>query len=319
MLPSSLLWAAEEKASDKDLDKLEGRVEERANFQRIGRPSLPGAGLNKFVQILPGETPVLVPTASLNGGSEEDILNSMLSESNFKMPYSSVAPKLDKIPPQRLQRMARAGCDPCLEHLRRLRAMGAFSFGNSSLYDAFKNYESDIGWRREKMDVDAVLIPEKEEPTEYEIRQKPNSHRRYPNYPFQINMPARQAVQETLPVVEEQMVNWDRWYEQVAGALWQKWQSLGKEAGEANLRLKVDRQGNVSAQILKTSNYSDSFRQSLLSAVDKMKGSPVLAFPAASQRHSVSFDTRMVAAQTGPKGASSTRAGEVEKIYSRAK
>lgn len=128
--------------------------------------------------------------------------------------------------------------------------------------------------------------------------------------------PARMTPPPVTPAYSEQNISWDQWYQNISNAMYRNW-NRGEMPGNATLRITVSRGRTIQAEILKCNNSNTNFRQSLMLAVASLNQSPILDFPAGSQKQTVNFDSAFSAGINTSAGARSDRHGDIEQVLVR--
>lgn len=300
--------------TEADPDKLKGRVEEYSKFERLERSFAVEKPLQRAVEVLPGLSAIDggISAGLLKAETADAALDGLLRSGGFLLPGKSLTAKSDWTPLSDASLDAKiAKCRPCLEHYLVARRLGRGS-GYDPFFDGW--YERKLkgdDWRLVENKVSANLVGQNNLLSGASLL--PDLIE--PIQPF--TKPHLTATTLTMPDLSlpplEQYVSWSTWYQKVAALLLETWNSLGTEPGQAELRISVTKNRTITAVILKTTNHSDAFKNSLLTAVGKLDGSSTLTFPQHSARNLVTFESRFDAGKDTKPGAFSGRINDVER------
>lgn len=111
---------------------------------------------------------------------------------------------------------------------------------------------------------------------------------------------------------KELVLAWEKWHKQLAGAIYQVWNSRANSAGRAIMKVTVWRNREIRAEFM-TCTGDSAFRHSITSVFDDIGGNPGLTFPAKSERQQVSFEAEYIAGSQVKPGYSWLK-GDYEKV-----
>lgn len=92
----------------------------------------------------------------------------------------------------------------------------------------------------------------------------------------------------------EMMIAWERWHQQLSGAIYQRWSERAQTPGRATLKITVTRDHHIMPRILSSSGGRE-FDADLMDAITSLDGNPGLEFPAKSMRQQVTFEADYIA------------------------
>lgn len=95
---------------------------------------------------------------------------------------------------------------------------------------------------------------------------------------------------------KELVLAWERWHKQLSEAIYSRWSSRAREAGQASVRVEVTKNRTIRATIL-TSTGSEDFNEVLMDSISGLNGNPGLTFPTKSRRDRVAFEADYIAAR----------------------
>ena len=282
---------------------LQGRIQDYDKGLHLLRPMNGDDPLNRSVRVLSGQQP-------LQGTSQDETFDQALSANNFV---------LTKQAPQTAPRWASPNMSVD-ESLSRITMTPNFAWSINGWW--VDDWGAGVGGRRNRryyqqnnfaMDWSPYFDPSR-------LRVDPGMYSQlsYPRTNIGWSVPPAQQMTPPVvtPVYAEQNITWDQWYQNVSAAMYRNW-NRGEQPGDATLRLTATRGRRIEAQILKCNNPNAGFRQSLISAVNSLNQSPILDFPAGSQKQVVTFDSAFSAGINTRAGAGSDRHGEIETITRR--
>ncbi len=93
---------------------------------------------------------------------------------------------------------------------------------------------------------------------------------------------------------KELTLAWEQWHKQLSKAIYERWSDLADTPGKATVRITVNKNRTISAQIL-GSQGGPRFDRTLMRVIDSLNGNPGLTFPAKSQRQVVAFEADYLA------------------------
>ncbi len=93
---------------------------------------------------------------------------------------------------------------------------------------------------------------------------------------------------------KELVLAWTRWHHQLSQAIYSRWARLADTAGQATVRMTVNRDRSIQLVMVHSSG-NQEFDRTLLQAIFSLNGNPGLTFPAGSQRQQVSLESDYVA------------------------
>jgi hypothetical protein len=282
---------------------LQGRIQDYDKGLHLLRPMSGDDPLNRSVRVLSGQQP-------LQGTSQDETFDQALSANNFV---------LTKQAPQTAPRWASPNMSVD-QSLSRITMSPNFAWSIKGWW--VDDWGPGLGGRRNRR-----YYQQSNFALDWSPYFDPNSLRVDPSMYSQVSYPRTNigwsvppAQQMTPPVVTpvytEQNITWDQWYQNVSAAMYRNW-NRGEQPGDATLRLTATRGRRIEAQILKCNNPNASFKQSLIAAVNSLNKSPILDFPAGSQKQVVTFDSAFSAGINTKAGAGSDRHGEIETITRR--
>ena len=111
----------------------------------------------------------------------------------------------------------------------------------------------------------------------------------------------------------ELLLAWERWHHQLSQAIYSRWSEYCHSPGQATLRITVNRNRTVQAQMVHSSG-NPEFDGGLLQAILSLNGNPGLTFPSQSQREQVSLESDYIAGHNVNPGFSWVR-DDYEKIH----
>jgi hypothetical protein len=89
---------------------------------------------------------------------------------------------------------------------------------------------------------------------------------------------------------QESVVAWEQWHERIGRLLSKRInRAIGAMLGTSTVQIKIDFENKVTAELLESTGSKD-FGPKCVEAVVSLDGSPLLAFPPASKRKSVTFN-----------------------------
>lgn len=335
-------WRGSGNAKADGFSSLQGRVEDRNQLQKLYRPN--GDPLGKSVKVLSG----INALQSLDARVENDSFDSVLDTSNFNLPVAKT--ELNNNYKAQNPRADHHDLINTYGEMYTSRSPGhnSFAWTRMNMHDRFRLYEPygfndpwgrsawDWEWEFERSFDNSFWEGShpmernhhrwRQERLRADFSQSPTMARiqapltLYPLPPLNLNQGwGNLQARPQIPVYDERNISWDTWYQRISAALYQHWQGRGKEPGDAVLRITVRRPRQIQAQIVRSNNQNESFKQELMAAVSALNGNPVLDFPAQSQKSILSFESAFSAGLGTRAGAYSERSGELEKIRTRRK
>lgn len=302
--------------------KLKGRIED-INKIRLSRPD--SSVVNQAVEILPGGAysnalDGRADSANLRSGTAEDTLRSLVSEGGFKLgSYKRKQPQTD---PGELNAWKASMDSQKFEWKSVEYDLPIYSlpggrgrrFSGSVRYTIPRRFYQLDNWSLQQRSVSAQVSYPNSGGSLFQNQPMAMPNYSIPNYklPSRFLPPNKPMASPPMEADEEQIVEWDSWYRNVADLLWRTWRSKGSQPGEADLRISVDKSRHIRADVLSVSNLTPAFKESLLTAVRTVDGADTLKFPSQSKRQSVIFQTHFVAGVDVKAGATSRKTSDSE-------
>jgi len=281
--------------------ELRGKVEAKDNTELLLRPIAGYDALGRSVKVLSGSA------TALQGRVEDQTLDGMLKNDNFKLQQMNARSDFANDGIARMGNMMSNGF-----------SWGIGEGGGIRMWEGWRDLGAGNGNANWQPDWSASAG----DPTFDQRRVQSNMSWANEFRPRGSLMPdgSRNAIAwsiagaQTLPRIEEQQIVWDAWYQNISKALYAHWKNPGEHPGKATLRITVQRQRKIQAQMIGSTNQLPSFRASLLAAVQSLAGNSVLDFPQQSAKTTVSFDSVFSAGLDTVNGAFSDRHNETEPI-----
>ncbi len=296
---------------------LKGKVEDRFGLGHMLRP-MEGDGLGKSVRVLSGSRqPAQLET---NVNVQEDSLDSVLKSANFSLRKMTPQSDYNALTSTRTDFYSgrRRGNPGFAWGIREWAVPGWGINGWGSLpYDRY-SWDYGYGWQT-GMDWDSMRMSR--DSLRADLRLDPNFYNRSrgviggiaPIRPLNMNTSWHiQPLPKMAPLYTDQNVLWDIWYRQVSNALYKNWRNREREPGTATLRITVNKNRTIRAELIRCNTKSAGFKKNLMDAVASLNGSATLTFPNMSRRSVVVFDSEFNSALGATSGAYSDRSGEFE-------